>query len=156
MAKRTHARNRGLFVLAFAKFAHAFVILIATVAALNLLHKNVPVHVARWLDMARIDPDNRYMAGLLRKLRVVHTEELKKLSALGFFYVAMFSVEGIGLLLEKRWAEWLTLVATGLFIPIELHALWREPSAMKLGLLILNIVVVVFLAILLFRKNRAR
>jgi uncharacterized membrane protein (DUF2068 family) len=152
MAKR-RLRNKGLFAIALTKFVHAFIVLVATVAALNLLHKNVPLHIARWVDMLRLDPDNRFIASFLWKLRVVHTRELKELSALGFFYVGLFAVEGVGLLLEKRWAEWLTLLATSLFIPMEVYSLCTEANAAKALLLLANLAIVIFLAWLLWRKR---
>lgn len=153
--KKRHSRNKGLAVIALTKLAHAGVMLAATIAAVRLMHKNVPQHVASWIDnVPLLDPDNRYIAALLQKLRVVHTKELKELSALGFLYVGLFSVEGVGLWLEQRWAEWLTLVTTGLLIPIELVELWREFGAGKLILLLINIAIVAFLAFLVRRKKR--
>jgi hypothetical protein len=35
------------------------------------------------LDQLRIDPDNQFIGGLLSKLQLVHSKELKELSALG-------------------------------------------------------------------------
>lgn len=147
------SRNKGLIIIALSKFFYAVVVTLATVIALNLMHKDVSLHAARWIDMLRLDPDNRYIATVLRKLRVVHTEDLKKLSALGFFYVALFLVEGTGLMLEKRWAEWLTIIATGLLIPIEVAELLKEPTFAKSILLATNLAVVVFLSFLIARRK---
>ncbi len=122
--------------------------------ALSLLHKDVEDEVMRWIDMLRIDPDNRYIAGTFRTLRFVHTTELKQLTALTFFYAGLFLTEGIGLALQKRWAEWLTVVATVLFIPVEIYELCKEATTAKGIALVINVFVVVFLIYLIRQKNR--
>jgi uncharacterized membrane protein (DUF2068 family) len=61
-------------------------------------------------------------------------------------YAALFAVEGVGLWRRKHWAEWLTVIATGSLIPIELYELARHASALKLGVLLANVVIVIYLA----------
>jgi uncharacterized membrane protein (DUF2068 family) len=80
--------------------------------ALSFFHKDVVAQVEHWLDQLRIDPDNQFIGTILSKLEMVNTKELKELSALGTGYAALFLTEGTGLLFRKRWAEWLTIVAT--------------------------------------------
>jgi uncharacterized membrane protein (DUF2068 family) len=142
-----------LFAIALFKLLSAVALVVAAIGALNLFHKNVALQATRWIDMLRIDPDNRYIGAVLEKLRFIHTHELKQLAALTFFYAALFLVEGVGLALEKRWAEWLTIVATGLFIPVEVYELCRQPTLIKAALLLINILVVVFLAYLVRHKQ---
>ena len=36
-------------------------------------------------------------------------------------YAELFLTEGIGLWLEQRWAEWLTVIITSALIPIEIY-----------------------------------
>jgi uncharacterized membrane protein (DUF2068 family) len=63
-------------------------------------------------------------------------------------------VEGGGLFLRKRWAEWLTVVATTLLIPLELYELVRRPSALKGAGLIVNILIVLYLVRVVRRKGQ--
>jgi uncharacterized membrane protein (DUF2068 family) len=42
-------------------------------------------------------------------------------------------VEGTGLWLDQLWAEYLTVVATSLLVPLELYELVRHPTALKQG-----------------------
>ena len=53
--------------------------------------------------------------------------------------------EGTGLALRKRWAEYLTIIATGLLIPLEIYELWKTASVLKGALLIGNVAIVLFL-----------
>ena len=75
-----------------------------------MLHKDVASNVALWLDQLRINPHNQVIGTLLNKLPLVHTKELKQLSALGLGYAGLFLTEGTGLLFRQRWAEWLTII----------------------------------------------
>ena len=120
-------------------------IIALTLGAAHLFHKDVEAEVERWLNILRVDPDNRFVGGALTKLNLVHTKELKELTALGIFYSVLFLTQGVGLLLRKRWAEWLTVLATGLFIPWELYEIVQNFGAWKLALFVFNIAIVGFL-----------
>jgi uncharacterized membrane protein (DUF2068 family) len=59
-------------------------------------------------------------------------------------------VEAIGLWYQKRWAEYLTFVATTAFLPLEVIELTKTVSPFKVTALIVNLAVVVYL---LFAKR---
>jgi uncharacterized membrane protein (DUF2068 family) len=60
-------------------------------------------------------------------------------------YAVMEGVESVGLWLGKRWAEYLTFVATIVFVPYEVYELAKGVSALKVLALLLNLAVVVYL-----------
>ncbi|MEP7055216.1 MAG: DUF2127 domain-containing protein [Actinomycetota bacterium] len=62
-------------------------------------------------------------------------------------YGVLEAVEGIGLWLAKRWAEYLTVLATAAFLPIEIRELIHTVTVTKLGALIVNIIAVAYLVI---------
>ena len=122
--------------------------------ALSLLHKDVASHVQHWLDQLRIDPDNQFIGTVLSRLQLIHTKELKELRALGAGYAALFLTEGTGLLFRKRWAEWLTIVATSSLMPLELYEFMKKFTAIRLTLLVINAAVVLFLIYRVQQKQR--
>jgi len=153
--KRSHSRGDGaLLVIAVFKFIKGAVLLALAFGALSFLHKDLASHVELWLDQLRIDPDNEFIGTLLTKLQLVHTKELKELSALGGGYAALFLTEGTGLLFQKRWAEWLTIVATSSLMPIEVYELAKEFTAVRLLALLVNAAVVVYLIYLVRQKEK--
>ena len=121
------------------KLAKGIVLLALGAGALALVHHDLP-HVARhWLDAG-----HHHVRELFARL------DSKKLMELGFgsfAYAAVFLVEGCGLLLRKRWAEYLTIVVTTSFIPFEVYELAHAWSATKLAVLIANIAVVIYLVV---------
>jgi uncharacterized membrane protein (DUF2068 family) len=153
--KRFHSRGDGaLLVIAIFKFIKGAVLLALTFGALTFfLHKDVASEVEQWLDQLRVDPDNRFIGALLSKLQLVHTKELKELSALGAGYAALFLTEGTGLLFRQRWAEWLTIIATSSLMPFEIYELIQKFTALRLVALLVNAAVVLYLIYLVRQKS---
>jgi uncharacterized membrane protein (DUF2068 family) len=152
--KRSHSRGHtALLVIALFKFVKGSLLLVLAFGALSLLHKNVASEVEHWLDQLRIDPDNQVIGVIIRKLQLVHSKELKEISALGAGYAALFVTEGTGLLFRKRWAEWLTIIATTSLMPLELNQLIKEFTAVRLLVLLMNAAVVLFLIYEVRRKE---
>jgi len=65
-------------------------------------------------------------------------------------YAALEGTEGVGLAMRRRWAEYLTVIATGVLIPFETYEVIFHPSLFKAGALLLNLAVVGYLA---YRKR---
>ena len=61
-------------------------------------------------------------------------------------YALLEGTEGVGLAMRRRWAEYLTVVATSLLIPYEVYELGRHATLFKVGALLLNVAVVAYLA----------
>jgi uncharacterized membrane protein (DUF2068 family) len=54
-------------------------------------------------------------------------------------------VEGVGLWLEFTWAAYLTVVSTSLLLPFELYEVFEQVSVLRVGVLLLNLVIVLYL-----------
>ena len=64
-------------------------------------------------------------------------------------------VEGIGLWFGRRWAEYLTVIATGLLIPLEIYELARKFTTPRVVALIVNVAIVIYLIVQLRQKERS-
>jgi uncharacterized membrane protein (DUF2068 family) len=71
-----------------------------------------------------------------------------------FVYAAIFLVEGAGLLLRKRWAEFLTVFVTASFIPLEIYEIVRKPSPLKGVGILVNVLIVAYLVVRLWRERK--
>jgi uncharacterized membrane protein (DUF2068 family) len=65
-------------------------------------------------------------------------------------YAALEGTEAIGLWLGRRWAEYLTFVATVVFVPYEIYELTKSVTALKVLTLVINLAIVAYL---LFSKR---
>jgi uncharacterized membrane protein (DUF2068 family) len=121
-------------------------LVIAGVGLLRLLHKDVADTVLHWVDVLGVDPDNRFIHRALLRIFRVTPKELRELSAGSFVYAGIFLTEGTGLVRHKHWAEYMTLISTGLFIPLEIYELVRHFTWVKVGVTVINAAIVVYLA----------
>jgi uncharacterized membrane protein (DUF2068 family) len=83
----------------------------------------------------------------------VDRRHLEELGVVTFIYAAVFLTEGTGLLFRKRWAEYLTTIVTASFVPFEIYEMVHKPSVLKAVGIALNAVIVVYLALRLWRER---
>jgi uncharacterized membrane protein (DUF2068 family) len=76
----------------------------------------------------------------------VTPKQLKELSVGTFVYAGIFLTEGTGLLARKHWAEYMTLISTGLFIPLEVYEIHRHFTWLKVAVTVVNVLIVWYLA----------
>jgi uncharacterized membrane protein (DUF2068 family) len=75
-----------------------------------------------------------------------HSSGTYELIAAGLLgYVVLQLVEGFGLWGGHRWAEYLAVVATSLFLPLEVYEISHHVTALKVVTFVLNIAIVVYL-----------
>ena len=60
-------------------------------------------------------------------------------------YGALELLEGVGLWLMRRWGEYVAVVGTSVFIPLEVYELHDTVTPFKLGAFVLNVFAVVYL-----------
>ena len=145
---------RGLRLIAALKLFKGLILFAVGIGAVKLLHKDLGFEVERWADIFRVDPNNHYIHRLLERFSILDDRKLKELSVGTFFYSALLLTEGVGLLLGKRWAEYVTMIATSSFIPLEVYEITKRVSSPRLVTLLLNVVVVIYLVVELGRNRK--
>ena len=148
-------RDRGLWLIAILKLLKGLSLLAVALGALHLLHRDMEITVKHWVDVFNMDPDGKYIHRIVERLIAVDERQLRAISAGSFFYSALLLTEGIGLLLEKRWAEYFTIIATSSFLPLEVYEIFHHFRWGKVVLLLINIAVVAYL-VWVVKKNRNR
>jgi len=136
-------------VIIVERITKAIVLIALAIALLYANHKG-------WLDMWADYAENQFNLNvghniitqlLLRLLvfvgRLNHTT-LIAISAIA--YALLEGTEGVGLAMRRRWAEYLTVIATGVLIPFEAYEVIFHPGVYKIGALLLNLAVVGYLA----------
>ena len=147
--------RRIIRLIAAERIVRSLLLLAAGVYLLSHRHTDfgrLADHVARAVEL---DPRRPLVRHLIERLHRLHagTIVLTGLAALG--YGALELVEGVGLWLDKLWAEYLTVIATSLLIPLEVYELVRKPSLLKAGGIVVNVAIVAYLAWNLRRRLRA-
>jgi uncharacterized membrane protein (DUF2068 family) len=146
-SKKSHKRpgSATLLLIALFKLFKGFLLLAVAIGALKLLHKDVADSIEHWVRILRVDPRNHYIHLLLSKLFSVTPNQLKELSAGTFIYSALLLTEGVGLFLRKRWAEYFTVISTGLLIPLEVYEMAEHLTIAKAAVFVINVLIVWYL-----------
>jgi uncharacterized membrane protein (DUF2068 family) len=110
--------------------------------------------ISDWVDAEILLGHSKVVIFLLNKLQdVLAGEQLRATGFLALFYCGVLFTEGIGVYLQKRWAELLMIFATGALIPLEVRHLWHRPSVAALVILLVNCFIVWFLYRVLKREK---
>lgn len=148
-----HAHHeRGLLAIALFKLSKAVFFSLLGLGALKLIHANLGDVALRVAAALHFDPEGQFVSMLQDKADLVSGHQLREASMLSFGYAAIALTEGIGLWLEKVWAEYLTTILTAGALPFELFEIWRKPTGFRVALLIINLLVLAYL--LWFLKRR--
>jgi uncharacterized membrane protein (DUF2068 family) len=93
------------------------------------------------------DLDHSPIVGSIQKTFGYKHSTLLLVAVLLLAYALIELVEAGGLWYAKRWAEYLTVVATAAFLPLEIYELTEHISWLKIATLVLNILAVVYIAL---------
>ena len=91
-----------------------------------------------------------FVVDLLAKVLHVHKSTLWILIVTAGVYCVLEGVEAVGLWRERRWAEYLTAIATAGFLPFEIDELLKRVTVLRVGALVINVAILVWL---LWRKR---
>jgi uncharacterized membrane protein (DUF2068 family) len=147
--------RRVLRLIALERIVRGALLLGAGVYLLFHLNSDFGRLGERVMRAIELDPRRPLLHRIVSYLHHLHASELRVAAAFAFGYGLLELVEGTGLWLDKLWAEYLTVVATSLLIPLELYELARHPTALKAGGLAVNVLIVTYLVYLLSRRSKS-
>jgi uncharacterized membrane protein (DUF2068 family) len=81
----------------------------------------------------------------VRRLFDIQTGTLTKVGLVIAAYAVLEGAEAIGLWYQRRWAEYLTFIATTALLPVEIYELSHRLSPLKIVTFLLNLAVVIYL-----------
>ncbi len=76
----------------------------------------------------RTDSSTIWSRGAIAWFSGLSEERVHQVRLITLTYAAVFAVEGTGLWMQRRWAEWLTVIITASLVPLELWELIHRPS----------------------------
>ena len=112
--------------------------------------KSTISHLARTVEL---DPNKPFLRHLIDRIGSLSQHRLTLFGVGAIVYGGLELVEGAGLFRRKRWAEWLTVIATSLLFVPEVWEIAKRPTVLKVGALVVNIAVVWYLIRRLRRRG---
>ena len=141
----TRSHQTGLAVIVVFKVVKGLLLLFLGLGLLKLVHAETATLFSLLIEALHLNADSRLIHALVLKVDALqpHSVLLAGLVSLG--YAGMLLVEGIGLWLELTWAAYLTVVSTSLLLPFELYEVIEQVSMLRVGVLLVNLVIVFYL-----------
>ena len=128
------------------KLVKAVLILGLALGVLRLAHGDAVATLGHWAIQLHIDPDGEHIGRLVQKILQLDESRLRALIAGMVAYASLFLLEGVGLILRQRWAEWFTVIATSSLVPLEMYEIVRHPRPLRVAVLLVNVAIVWYLA----------
>lgn len=130
----------GLF-----KLFKAILLTAVGIGAFKMIHSDLTDVAFRIVAKLGLDPAGRHVGRLLLETTNLTPDKIRAVGVGSFVYAALFLTEGIGLTMAKRWAEWFSVIITSSLVPFEIYEIYRHPTVLKFGALLVNIAVVAYL-----------
>ena len=145
-----------LRLLAVERWVRGLIVFLLGIAVLRFESSQVSIKALIEKDLSALKPffdqinfnvsDSGLVRALETALNASHTT-LNLVAAFLIFYGLLQLVEGLGLWLLKRWGEYFAVVATSLFIPLEVYELTEKVTILRVLALVVNIAAVVYLLV---------
>ena len=139
---------RGIIAI---KAFYGILFLVIGLGVFALINKDISDLADQAASSLGIDPENAYLLALLEWLTGVSPKQIVAVGLGTIVYSGLYFTMAWGLHLRQVWAEWLTIVATGLFIPFEIYEAIRSPHFTYFLVLVINASIVWYL---LRRRSR--
>ncbi|HLW35091.1 MAG TPA: DUF2127 domain-containing protein [Chthoniobacterales bacterium] len=154
-------RHRYLKIIALFKIFKGVLLFVAGFSLLFLNSRPGWLdQISDWTEDQLLLHHTKAMVFLLSKVQEIVSGggALRATAFLALFYCAVLLTEGIGVYLEKRWAEFLMIFATAAFIPLEIRHVWHRlishhAIVAAMILLLANCFIVWFLYLVLKRDK---
>lgn len=134
-----------LRTIALYKMVKVVLLLAVAYGELRLSDASITAKLLSWAQDRPYGLEHHIVVQLLEWFSGLSASRVHALRLVTLVYAAIFAVEGVGLWMEKRWAEWLTVIITASLIPLEAWEIYFRPTVGKVLILIANLAVVGYL-----------
>ena len=135
-----------LVLIGIGKLLKVAILLLLAFKLHSLLKPDAADTLKAWVRHIRVDPDNHFIHSLIARATGISHQQLRELRVGSFVYAGLYAVEGTGLVLRQRWAEYFTTITTGLLLPLEVYEILHGHRHMlKIIVFLLNAAVMAYL-----------
>jgi uncharacterized membrane protein (DUF2068 family) len=134
-----------LRTIAFYKLVKVLLLLALAYGEIRLSDASLAAKLVTWASARPLGLEHKVVTWLLEWFSGLSAPRVHALRMVTLAYAAVFAVEGIGLWMHKRWAEWMTTIITASLIPLELWELFHAPNLGKAAVVLANVAIVIVL-----------
>jgi uncharacterized membrane protein (DUF2068 family) len=141
------AGDRLLPWIAAERAFRAVVLLVLAGVLLSHPHTNWAADISKLAQRLGLDPKGNWIQRILHDAARVNGGKSVLFGLVALGYGILEGAEAYGLWRRRRWGEWLTVIATSLLIVPEVWELTRSTTFLKVGALLVNTAIVVYLLV---------
>jgi len=145
---RHTSQLRALRAVATIEFIKGLAVLLAGFGVLSLVHRDAWDVAESFLEWIHVSPDTHYAEVFLNLADQVTDRTLWMVAIGALAYSSLRFIESYGLWFERAWAEWLALISGMIYLPFEVYEIIRRPDALRIGVFLVNLGVVLYMAYL--------
>jgi uncharacterized membrane protein (DUF2068 family) len=134
-----------LRTIALYKLVKVMLLLALAYGEVRLSDASLTAKLVTWASARPLGLEHKVVTWLLEWFSGLSASRVHALRMVTLAYAAVFSIEGIGLWMHQRWAEWMTTIITASLIPLELWEMFDRPNIGKAAVLIANVAIVIIL-----------
>lgn len=141
----TRPHQTGIAAIAVFKLVKGVLLPLVGLGLLRLMHADIATLFSRLIEALHLNADSRIIHALVLKVDALQPHSILVAGLVSLGYAGMLLLEGIGLWLERSWAAYLTVISTSLLLPFDLYEVIDRVSMLRVGVLLLNLVIVLYL-----------
>ena len=139
------ARFGMLRTIALYKLLKVVILLLAAYGEIRLHDATMSAKILSWASARPQGLEHDLVTRAITWFSGLSESRVHAMRLITLTYAAVFAVEGIGLWMQRRWAEWLTTIITASLIPLELWELIHKPSIGACLVILANMLIVGYL-----------
>src|SRR4051794_14159645 len=150
----TRAGAVGLRTIAAFEAIKGLFVVAVGFGLLSLIHKDVGEAAEHIVHRLHMSPTRHVSRIFIEAAEKVTDTKLLAIAFGALAYSAVRFVEAYGLWNRRIWAEWFALLSGCLYLPWEIYEIIDHPTRFRWGILLMNVVIVVYMAWVRWEDSR--
>jgi uncharacterized membrane protein (DUF2068 family) len=156
--KVAKAEIGGLRAVATLEFSKGLLVVLVGLGLISLSRSALGIEdiAENLLYVLHVNPDWHLSQIFLNATARLNDMNMVKVAVVAAAYSSLRFIESYGLWRARVWAEWVALLSGVIYLPLEIHHLIRKPGAVAWAVLIINVVIVAYMAYLRLKSHNER
>ena len=121
-----------------------------------MTRQSIRLSMGQLVKHFHLDPEQGISKIIIDAAGHLTDNRIRFLFIFSLLYALMRFVEAYGLWFARRWAEWFALISGCVYLPFELFELAKGFTWIKILLVVINLVVVLYMAFVLKHNEKAK
>jgi uncharacterized membrane protein (DUF2068 family) len=152
----SRSNTRGLRAVAILEASKGALVVGAGLGLLSAVHQDLQALAERLVRHSHLNPARHYPRIFIEAAAHTSDSRLRSLAVLAFLYAGVRFIQAYGLWRMKVWAEWFTVIAGSVFLPVEVYEMFERTTWTRAIVFLSNLLIVAYLVYVLLSNRRAR